>query len=446
MTHRLFKLFGDGYAYVRNHPQLLMTMLLSVVIPVAFLVSGQQFLNAARDNQERLEKDRIGIVHDLFAAYILATEFNEDEIQREIEHIVALNPDVTEFIVAREDSEGIRILASRNAEHRGTIVENEQLFRLGNIKPDESIITPFAKDGVRYWKSIKLIQSPQNSDYYIYLETSLQHIDELFASRIMTAYVWLAGILAIVLILMMRHVRLIDYAYLYSETKKANEMKDLFTNMIAHELRAPLTAMRGYASMIRENEVVSPEVRSQASKIEDAAGRLVLVVSDLLDVARIHSGKLSITKSNTNIQEVIASVVEAMQSTALEKNITLTHDGVHSEIFMNIDEKRLFQALTNLVSNSLKYTNAGSITVSVDERPDRVEIRVKDTGMGISADNQKNLFAPFFRVNNAAVDQTVGTGLGMWITKQLIELMKGSIGVESIHGVGTHIVVTFPKQ
>lgn len=446
MTHQLLQLFRDGYAYVRNHPQLLMTILLSVVIPVAFLVSGQQFLNASRDNQERLEKDRIGIVHDLFAAFIIATEFNTEEIQREIEQVVTLNPDVTEFIVAREDQDGIRVLASTNTEYRDTLVKNEQLFRLGNINPNESIITPFARDGVRYWKSIKLIEGPQNADYYIYLETSLQHIDELFASRIMTAYLWLLGILAIVFILMVRHVRLIDYAYLYSETKKANEMKDLFTNMIAHELRAPLTAMRGYASMIRENEAVQQDVRAQASKIEDAAGRLVLVVSDLLDVARIHSGKLSITKSNCNIQTIITSVIEAMQSTAHEKSITLTHDGVQSEILMNIDEKRLFQALTNLVSNSLKYTNSGSITVSVDERPDRVEIRVKDTGMGISADNQKNLFAPFFRVNNAAVDQTVGTGLGMWITKQLIELMNGSIGVESIHGVGTHIVVTLPKK
>ena len=84
--------------------------------------------------------------------------------------------------------------------------------------------------------------------------------------------------------------------------------------------------------------------------------------------------------------------------------------------------------------------------MSVEDRTDRVEIRVKDTGMGISADNQKNLFAPFFRVASVEVDQTIGTGLGMWITKQIIELMRGSIGVESIHGVGTHIVVTLPKQ
>lgn len=439
-------LFVVGITYVRNHPQLLMTLLLIIVIPVAFLVSGQQFLSAARDNQERLEKDRVGIMHDLFASFVAATNFNTDVIQTEITHIIELNPDITELILAKEEGDGIRIVSANDPSLVNTIAQNPQLFRLANTNPNESLISPFAQNGERFWQSVRLIRSSEHEDYYVYLETSLAHVDALFASRIMTAYLWLLVILIIVLFLIVRHVRLIDYSYLYSETKKANEMKDLFTNMIAHELRAPLTAMRGYASMVRENDSASPEIRSQASKIEDAAGRLVLIVGDLLDVARIHSGKLSMTKSDVNIQTVVASVIESMQSIAKEKNIVLTQDGFTSPIHLNIDEKRLFQALTNLVSNSLKYTNSGSISVAIDERTDRVELRVKDTGMGISADNQKNLFAPFFRVHSAEVDQTVGTGLGMWITKQLIELMNGSIGVESIRGVGTHIVVTLPKK
>lgn len=260
----------------------------------------------------------------------------------------------------------------------------------------------------------------------------------------MSAYYWLFGILAIVLLLVIRHVRLIDYAYLYSETKKANEMKDLFTNMIAHELRAPLTAMRGYASMIREKDT-NVETSGYAQRIEDSAERLVLIVSDLLDVARIHSGKLSIKNERTDIQKVITSVLETLESSAQEKQITLKQESILPELVVNIDSKRFHQALTNLVSNSIKYTKAGNIGISIEERRDRVELRVKDTGMGISAENQKNLFAPFFRIENTETEGTVGTGLGMWITKQLIELMKGSIAVESIRGVGTHIVVTLPK-
>jgi len=222
-------------------------------------------------------------------------------------------------------------------------------------------------------------------------------------------------------------------------------MKDLFTNMIAHELRAPLTAIRGYASMIGEHKEANAEVIEYASRIQESSGRLVDVVSDLLDVARIQSGKLSITKAPASLQVIISSVIEELESTAVEKGIALVREGSVSDIAVVTDEGRLHQALANLVSNSLKYTKKGSITLSTEARADRVEIRIKDTGMGITAENQKNLFAPFFRVESKEMDTTIGTGLGMWITKQLIELLGGSIAVESIRGVGTHIVVTLPK-
>jgi signal transduction histidine kinase len=101
------------------------------------------------------------------------------------------------------------------------------------------------------------------------------------------------------------------------------------------------------------------------------------------------------------------------------------------------------QILTNVVSNSLKYTPQGVVELQCSQQGKYVEIIVKDTGTGISAEDQKKLFAPFVRVGG--VDQTVttGTGLGMWITKQLVEILGGDIGVESIKGVGTHVVITF---
>ncbi len=437
-------LFLNGYTYVRKHPQIVMTLMLVVVIPIAFLVSGQQFLNAAKENQERLEKDRIGIFHDVFASLIVTSAFNPEVIQKEVFEIASRNQDITRLGVAREVGGSVIIIASIHEDEIGVEASNPDMFRIGNTHPGESIIMPYAQNSIRYWQSYRLVTSTHGDDYYIFMETSLAHIDGLFASRIMTAYYWLFGILAIVLILIVRHVRLIDYAYLYSETKKANEMKDLFTNMIAHELRAPLTAMRGYASMIREKDA-DEAMRGYAQRIEDSAERLVLIVSDLLDVARIHSGKLAVKNEPTDIAKIITSVLETLESSAREKSITLTQENIVPNTTISVDPKRFHQALTNLVSNSIKYTKAGSITVSLEERNDRIELRVKDTGMGISAENQKNLFAPFFRVENTEMEGTVGTGLGMWITKQLIELMKGSIAVESIRGVGTHIVVTLPK-
>jgi signal transduction histidine kinase len=356
-----------------------------------------------------------------------------------------LNPDIVEFNVVREYGSEVEIIASNNKELIGMSPDDMQPYKMSAAILDASLSFAKAESGIRYWESYRFVHKSEFDSFYIYTKTSLYDIDTLFASRITDAYQWLIGILIVIILLIIRHVRLIDYAYLYKETKKANEMKDLFTNMIAHELRAPLTAMRGYASIIEEKTDISTEVRDDAHKINEAAQRLVLIVNDLLDVARIQSGKLTLKPERIDIQRLVDSVIDAITVVARKKDILLSREGMKQPLFILIDEKRFFQVLTNLISNAIKYTKAGTITVSLEEKNDRIEIRVKDTGMGISADNQRQLFAPFFRVENTEVDQVTGTGLGMWIAKQFIELMKGSIGVESIKGVGTHVIVTLPK-
>jgi signal transduction histidine kinase len=399
-----------------------------------------------KENQERLEKDRIGLMHDIFASYLGAVQFDPERVQNELETLSRLNPDIIKFRVARDTREGVVSIAALNNNVIGIIEAESSAYRIAQIHVGESIITPRADTSGRYWQSFRLVTSDSGDDYYIFTETSLARLDALFAARIRTAYYWLFGLLAIVLMLILRHVRLIDYSYLYRDAKRANEMKDLFTNMIAHELRAPLTAMRGYASMIRDNNTVQADVKEHARRIEDSSQRLILIVNDLLDVARIQSGKLAVTKEKVNISEVVVSVVNEQGLSAQKKHIELLMEGINDALYVIGDTKRLHQALTNLVSNAIKYTQKGSIEISIKDRRDRVEIRVKDTGMGIEAKDQKELFAPFFRVQSDDVSAITGTGLGMWITKQLIELMGGSIGVESIRGVGTHVVVTLPKE
>jgi two-component system sensor histidine kinase EvgS len=152
-----------------------------------------------------------------------------------------------------------------------------------------------------------------------------------------------------------------------------------------------------------------------------------------------------VTLGECDLSQTILEVIEELRVSADEKGITLSTSGAASPHRILADGKRLHQALTNLVSNAIKYTQHGGIEVALEEKPAAVEIRVKDSGMGISAEDQKQLFAPFFRVANDDVSKITGTGLGMWITKELIELMDGKIGVESIRGVGTHVVIQLKK-
>ena len=271
---------SNAFVYITHHPQLITTIILVIIVPISYIFSAQQFLSAGTQNQERLEKERIGILHDVFASYIETVHFDGHSIQPQIETIIANNPDIKDFLVARDDGDVVTILASDNRDNIQKTDDNVDAYRISNIQNNESIITPYVEKGVRFWNSYRRVTGSDGVVYYIFTRTSLAHIDSLFFRHILSAYVWLAGILIIVMMLIFRHVRMIDYAYLYQETKKVSEMKDMFTNMVAHELRAPLTAIRGFASMIRQRQGVDEEAKRYAISIEDASERLVTIVGD----------------------------------------------------------------------------------------------------------------------------------------------------------------------
>ena len=434
-----------GLRYIKEHPQLLFVLMLLIVIPLLFLYTGQQFLEAGKTNQDSLQKNRIGMLQDSLALVIATTNLEDVHLQSELEKFISQNPDVTDYLIARKTTDGIVPFIARNHEHIGKPVADETLFLNASLRTDESIIFEYYDESQeRNWSAYRAARTTDGNFIFIETTISLASVDAVIASREQAAYFSLIFVYLFLLALAYWHFKLTDYHYLYTETKKAIETKDLFTNMIAHELRAPLTAIHGYASLLREHLPDATE-KVQAERIEDSASRLILIVNDLLDVARIQSGKLAMDTNTFDVSPIITNVVAELQVVASEKGSQVTVDLGTEQHIAYIDAHRLQQVLTNIVSNAIKYTEKGEIVVVVKDARKTLEIRVQDTGMGISSEDQKKLFAPFFRVTNESMSTITGTGLGMWITKQLVELMGGTIGVESIKGVGTHIVVTLPK-
>lgn len=443
MISRLLFAIERGADYVRKHPHIAFVLILIIVMPLLFLYSGQQFLDVGRDNQDRLQKDRIGLLHDAFVSVVRSTA-STTRLNQHIAEITTNNPDLTEFFVTRLEGVDVYVVAAIDTSIVGTHVTDPALYKIAAVQLDESLIFATEVNGQRRWQTYRAFLH-NNDVYVIYVEQDLSAIDALFASRELSAYASLIFVFLFVIGLAIWHIKLTDYRYLYQKVAKANEMKDLFTNMIAHELRAPLTAMRGYASLITEDANAPATTKEQASRIQSATERLITIVNDLLDVARLQSGKLKVEHQSVDISKTIIAVIEELTPTAFEKKIELSSSGTSDSHIIVGDERRLHQVFTNLLSNSIKYTPSGSIEMAVTETSRVIEVRVKDTGMGISAEDQKKLFAPFFRVESQDVSQITGTGLGMWITKQMIELMDGTVAVESIKGVGTHVVVTFKK-
>ena len=438
---QLYSHLQQGLSGLRKHTQFGVTLLLLVAIPVGFLISGQRFLSISKAAQERAERGRIGLLHDAVAAFA-KREIHTDDRSHLISEIVAQNPDITKFVIFVYRDGAYAVDTSYG--DIGDVGQYREELRESGTRDDESLIFETSESGVRHWLGVRALPGNPIPTTFILTDMSMEAQDSLYASEIKKTYVYLLGIVLLLMVLVLRHARIINYSELYKKLKEALGAKTTFITMTAHELRAPLTAMRGYASMIRESSETSSESKKYAERIEDSSKYMIGLVSDMLDLAKMDSGSMVLQKDICSVKEVAQGLVERLGALGKDHTIALVAEPISEDLIISIDRTRFEQILTNLISNAIKYTREGGVTLAASVVHGKCEIRIKDTGTGMTAEDQHKLFSPFFRTEDAESSEVVGTGLGMWITKQFIENMGGTVAVESIHGVGTHVVVRFP--
>lgn len=232
----------------------------------------------------------------------------------------------------------------------------------------------------------------------------------------------------------------------FTREAEVARMKSDFVSIVSHELRTPLTAIKGYLELILMG-AAGPVSKQQASFLEIARAnteRLHILVSDLLDLSRIESGKVELEVKVVSIPQLVDQVSTTLQKEFADRGMTLTTDVPDDlpEIFG--DPGRIMQILTNLLSNAYKYTREGGAMVRARVEDSFLRIDVIDTGVGISAQDQALLFTRFFRAEDDLVRQQTGTGLGLNITKSLVELHGGEIRVASELGKGSTFSFTLP--
>ena len=229
--------------------------------------------------------------------------------------------------------------------------------------------------------------------------------------------------------------------------EKASRSKSIFLSHLSHELRTPLNSILGFSEMLGLDQSLKTQHQNQIQHIQRSGQHLLDLVNDVLDLATIDSGKLSLHVRGIELSTILRECELIITTLVKDKGIRLVAD--YSEIdglLMELDPKRLKQVVLNLLSNGVKYNKpGGKVRISACVEGRRLQIKVEDNGQGISPEKMKDIFSPFDRIGqeNSSIE---GTGIGLTITKRLVEMMRGELSVESVEDVGTTFTICLPLQ
>lgn len=230
--------------------------------------------------------------------------------------------------------------------------------------------------------------------------------------------------------------------------KALDETKDEFISMASHQLRTPLTSVKGYVSMVLEGDAgkIDPQQRKLLEQAFNSSQRMVYLIADLLNVSRLKTGKFIIERKPTQMADVIETEIAQLTATAKGRGLELVYDKPKNFPVVMLDETKIRQVIMNFADNAIYYTPAGGhIRISLVDKDSSIEFTVVDDGMGVPKAQHHNLFTKFFRAGNAQKARPDGTGLGLFMAKKVVVAQGGAIIFHSDEGKGSTFGFSFPK-
>lgn len=231
------------------------------------------------------------------------------------------------------------------------------------------------------------------------------------------------------------------------DLRELDEAKDEFISMASHQLRTPLTSIKGYLSMVLEGDVgrISAQQKEFLDYAFTGTQRTVNMIADLLNVSRMTAGKFIIERGEVDLTKLVGEEVQQLQQMAESRKLTLKFVPPKKALpIMQLDEGKTRQVVMNFVDNALHYTKEGTVTVSLETVGKAAELRVKDSGIGVPKEARAHLFSKFYRAGNAQTARPDGTGLGLFLAKRVVEDQGGTIIFESVEGKGSTFGFSMP--
>jgi|SRR3989344_604842 len=232
--------------------------------------------------------------------------------------------------------------------------------------------------------------------------------------------------------------------------RELDQMKSQFLSFASHQIRSPLTAIKGYTSMALEGDFgeMPEKIKGVIETLDKSAQSLIVIVNEFLDVSRIEQGRMKYEMSDFDVRKLVEETVAELRPNVEQKGLKFTFDAdVKHDYRVYADQGKIKQVIGNIVDNAIKYTPSGSIDVKVSRTKSTVNITVSDTGVGIEPDVIPKLFSMFGRAKDASKTNVTGTGLGLYVAKQMIEAHRGQIWIESEgKGKGSTFHIELPAK
>lgn len=442
------KFLQNIFKFIKKYPGILYSLFLIIFLPLAFYLNVFFNINSFQKNVDENLRTKALMIESVFGSFAEDFISQPDALQKKIEEIVRENTEITNLRVFKEENSQFRIIASQEASEIGRVDSDPSLSL--SWSQNQTIANLFNENKDRFWKVTKpiILQENKQKIGLVSLALSLKESDVLITYSVYLAYLIVIASIIFCLFLVIQHTRLFGYVALSKKLQELDKMKDDFIRMATHELQTPITNIKGYIEVLKEeiSGVMSETQNKYLSRIEISARNLSDLIYDILEVSRIEQGRLEFTAEKINPEKIIKETVEAARMKAEAKGLRLSQEVEANPSFIKVNANRFRQVLTNLIENAIKYTPTGGILVSskIDPAKKRYVICVSDSGLGVSAEAQKRLFERFYRVKTKNTADIPGTGLGLWITKQITETMGGNIYFESMEGTGTKFFIIFP--
>jgi signal transduction histidine kinase len=430
--------FSKGIAFVRRNPSSFYSLSLIVVVVGVIFWNSYYSLGKFQKSVDSLVQNKALLAGRLFEVFAEDALHDPENLSKKISRIQEENTDVSNVVVfGRPDENGFQAIVSTDSEDLGR-TWNEPFYFLAWSQEEGVAFLSNDQEG-RFWNVLKQVRDDSGEKMGLILfQLSLEESDAFIAAEVWKVYIVAIISLLFVLLILANHLRFFRFAIRAAELEEIDKMKDDFVSMASHELKSPITILRGYLDLIKDR-ITGKEDLEYVSNMDMTLDRLSTLVEDLLNVSRLEQNRLPIDVQPISLREMLRQITADFSVLAREKGLAFSYDETAvPEGSVSVDPERTKQILVNLLSNAVKYTKEGSVTLSVSEKGSDTIVTVADTGLGISAEDISHLFGKFYRVRNVETEKIPGTGLGLWIAREIARKMGGDLTVESMQGVGSH--------